>query len=140
MSVFETNIRILGGLISAHLLASESPQLLPEYDGKMLDLAIDIADRLMPAFQTKTGIPYGTVKRFLFHSLLHLTLKWSQHNYKPILPFLLFAMQVNLRYGVPPQETEITSTAGAGTFILEFGLLSRLTGNNSYEVAHFSPF
>ncbi len=74
VSVFETNIRILGGLISAHLLASESPQLLPEYDGKMLDLAIDIADRLMPAFQTKTGIPYGTVKRFLFHSLLHLAL------------------------------------------------------------------
>ncbi len=27
----------------------------------MLDLSIDLADRLLPAFHTKTGIPYGTV-------------------------------------------------------------------------------
>ena len=31
------------------------------YNGKLLELAIDLADRLMPAFDTPTGIPYGTV-------------------------------------------------------------------------------
>ena len=37
---------------------------------------------------------------------------------------------VNLRYGVPPGETPITCTAGVGTFIVEFGTLSRLTGDD----------
>jgi len=32
-----------------------------EYDGFLLDLAIDIGERLFPAFDTRTGIPYGTV-------------------------------------------------------------------------------
>lgn len=40
---------------------------------------------------------------------------------------------VNLRYGVPPDETPVTCTAGVGTFILEFGVLSRLTQNPVYE-------
>ncbi|KAL0582475.1 hypothetical protein ABG067_007655 [Albugo candida] len=37
--------------------------LLPNgmYKNELLTLAINIADRLMPAFQTKTGIPYGQV-------------------------------------------------------------------------------
>ena len=53
------------------------------------------ADRLLPAFDTPTGMPYGTV---------------------------------NLRTGVPEGETPITCTAGVGTYIVEFGTLSRLTG------------
>lgn len=40
---------------------------------------------------------------------------------------------VNLRYGVPEGETSITCTAGVGTFIIEFGALSRLTGDPIYE-------
>ena len=40
---------------------------------------------------------------------------------------------VNLRYGVPSGETPVTCTAGVGTFIVEFGTLSRLTGNETYE-------
>lgn len=40
---------------------------------------------------------------------------------------------VNLRYGVHKYETPITCTAGVGTFIIEFGTLSRLTGNPIYE-------
>lgn len=42
-------------------------------------------------------------------------------------------LQVNLRYGVHKQETPITCTAGVGTFVIEFGTLSRLTGNPIYE-------
>lgn len=46
--IFEVNIRILGGLLSMYEL-SENPKIL----GK----AKDFADRMLPAFQTKTGIP-----------------------------------------------------------------------------------
>ena len=36
---------------------------------------------------------------------------------------------VNLRYGVDKSETPITCTACVGTYIVEFGALSRLTGD-----------
>ena len=42
---------------------------------------------------------------------------------------------VNLLYGVPPGETTITSLAGAGTYLLEFGMLTRLTQDRRYEDA-----
>lgn len=40
---------------------------------------------------------------------------------------------MNLLRGVSPDETPITCTASVGTFILEFGALSRLTGDPLYE-------
>ena len=40
---------------------------------------------------------------------------------------------VNLRYGVPRGETPVTCTAGVGTFIVEFGALTRLTGDPVFE-------
>jgi mannosidase alpha-like ER degradation enhancer 1 len=40
---------------------------------------------------------------------------------------------VNLKRGVLPTETTETCTAGAGSLILEFGVLSRLTGDYTYE-------
>ena len=61
--------------------------------GPLLDLAVDVAERILPAFNTTTGMPYGSV---------------------------------NLRYGVAKGETPITCTAGVGTFIIEFGTISRL--------------
>jgi hypothetical protein len=73
-----------------------------DYDGALLRLAIDLAERLMPAFDTPTGVPYGTV---------------------------------NLRHGVPKGEIDVTCTAGGGTFLIEFGVLSRLTGDDRYELA-----
>jgi ER degradation enhancer, mannosidase alpha-like 2 len=49
---FEVVIRLLGGLISAY-----------EWDGdvKFLNLAQDLADRLMPVFNSPTGMPYGYI-------------------------------------------------------------------------------
>ena len=99
VSVFETNIRILGGLISAHIFATTREELRaaaagaaggvegggakggggPRYSGAMLEMAVDLGERLLPAFDTPTGIPYGTV---------------------------------NLLHGVPPGETTVTSLAG----------------------------
>ncbi|CAH0522753.1 unnamed protein product [Peronospora belbahrii] len=105
VSVFETTIRVLGGLLSAHLFALNTDlKLFPEgeYDDALLRLAVDLADRLMPAFNTTTGIPYGTV---------------------------------NLRRGVPENETLIASTAGAGSLSVEFTMLSVLTGEPKYAAA-----
>eukprot|EP00961_Rhodomonas_salina_P024549 330834-Rhodomonas_salina.2 len=130
VSVFETNIRALGGLLSAHFLclkhlegrwregkgesegegrrraervrghrggssSSGSTCLSRDvfardptriwgafaawYRDELLALAEDLGRRLLPAFNTKSGVPYGTV---------------------------------NLRHGVPPGETVITSAAG----------------------------
>jgi len=63
---------------------------------------LDLGNRLLPAFNTPTGIPYGAI---------------------------------NLKYGVPLDETTITCTAAAGTFSLEFGILSKLTGKPEFENA-----
>ncbi|CAN0450818.1 unnamed protein product, partial [Ectocarpus sp. 12 AP-2014] len=52
VSVFETTIRVLGGLLSAFELSRD------EARGQVfLERAKDLADRLMPAFGTSTGIP-----------------------------------------------------------------------------------
>ncbi|KAG0190433.1 alpha mannosidase-like protein [Apophysomyces sp. BC1034] len=104
VQVFELNIRALGGLLSAHSLASDPSfgHAIKGYNGGLLRLAEDLAQRLLPAFSlSKTGIPYP---------------------------------RVNLRYGVPRTETVETCTAGAGSLVLEFGVLSRLTGNPHYEM------
>jgi mannosidase alpha-like ER degradation enhancer 2 len=75
VSLFETNIRALGGLLSAHAFASDAKLgLLSEpypsaYKGGMLPLAIDLADRLLPALDTPSGIPYGSIN--LRHGVAH---------------------------------------------------------------------
>lgn len=111
VQVFETTIRALGSLLSAHTLAS-TPRLgfaLNGYDGFLLELAHDLGTRLLPAFDSHNGgIP---------------------------------APRVNLRSGrvnckvTPPGKPDVTETctSGAGSLLLEFGLLSRLTGDPRFE-------
>ncbi|KAI9773052.1 MAG: alpha mannosidase-like protein [Geoglossum simile] len=147
VQVFETVIRGVGGLLSAHLFAvgelpikgynpehlAEGNETIPRfreiiwpsgfvYNGQLLRLAHDLASRLLPAFWTPTGIPYP---------------------------------RVNLRHGIPfypnsayhdrtrqgqceashKDTSEITETcsAGAGSLVLEFTVLSRLTGDGRFE-------
>lgn len=53
---------MLGGLLSAHLLALDSPVAYDEYDGALLRLAQDLGYRLLPAFQqSPTCMPYPWV-------------------------------------------------------------------------------
>jgi hypothetical protein len=59
--VFETTIRVLGGLLSGHMLLADDPGLAPGYDGLLLRLAADLGDRLMAAFDTPSGLPGGHV-------------------------------------------------------------------------------
>lgn len=59
-NAFEMNIRLLGGLLSAHLLA-EDPALglMPGgYAGGLLALALQLGERLLPAF---TASPTGII-------------------------------------------------------------------------------
>lgn len=108
IQVFEANIRILGALLSAHLLIMDESkpfgELEPDwYDGELLDMASDLASRLLPAFENSdTGLPHP---------------------------------RVNLRDGVPANSRTDTCLAGAGTLLLEFGVLSRLTGDPVYEMS-----
>ncbi|NXN56617.1 EDEM2 protein, partial [Rynchops niger] len=102
-SVFETNIRVVGGLLSAHLLSKKAGVEVEAgwpCSGPLLRMAEEAARKLLPAFQTPTGMPYGTV---------------------------------NLLHGVNPGETPVTCTAGIGTFIVEFATLSHLTGDPVFE-------
>ena len=89
-------------LLLAHYPLAHSHDQLTRYDAKggLLTLALDLGSRLLPALQTESGIPFGSI---------------------------------NLRRGVSPTETPVTCTAAAGTLLLEFGLLSRLTGGRSLE-------
>jgi mannosidase alpha-like ER degradation enhancer 1 len=43
-------------------------------------------------------------------------------------------LQINLRTGVHKFESLETCSAGAGSLLLEFAVLSRLTGDDVYEV------
>ena len=154
VQVFETVIRGVGGLLSAHLFAvGDLPirgYLPPEeqaryartlqragesktragikwrnglvYDGQLLRLALDLASRLIPAFWSNTGIPYPRVN--LRHGIpFYLN---SPYNYDPGR-----GKADELQQGV----VEITETcsAGAGSLLLEFTVLSRLTGDERFE-------
>lgn len=65
VSVFETNIRMLGGLLSAHLLAEkiakQNRNILTWYDNELLSMAKDLGFRLLPAFNSSTGIPHARI-------------------------------------------------------------------------------
>ncbi|KAM6169717.1 ER degradation-enhancing alpha-mannosidase-like protein 1 [Rhynchocyon petersi] len=106
VQVFEATIRVLGSLLSAHRIITDSRQpfgdmTIKDYDNELLHMARDLAVRLLPAFEnTKTGIPYP---------------------------------RVNLKTGVPPDSNNETCTAGAGSLLVEFGILSRLLGDSTFE-------
>lgn len=106
VSVFETNIRMVGGLLSAHILTEyvqKDLKIMPWYKGELLEMARDLGYRLLPAFNTSTGIPHA---------------------------------RVNLRTGMKDEQlkkSRETCTACAGTILLEFAALSRLTGEPIFE-------
>ena len=87
--VFETTIRVVGGLAAGYHVTGER---------LLLRLAVDLANRLLPAFTASpTGLPY----RF-----------------------------VNLRTGAVSGPS--TNLAEIGSYLPEFGVLSRWTGDGRY--------
>ncbi|EAQ85693.1 hypothetical protein CHGG_06946 [Chaetomium globosum CBS 148.51] len=61
VNTFETTIRMLGGLLSAHYLAGRLPDVASRRDSVYLTKAIDLADRLLAAYESPSGIPYASV-------------------------------------------------------------------------------
>jgi mannosidase alpha-like ER degradation enhancer 2 len=80
---FEVTIRLLGGLLSSYQLTG---------DKRLLKLAEDLGERLLPVFNSPTGLPYR---------------------------------YVNLKTG--KVRGEVTNPAEAGTLLIEFGTLGKLT-------------
>ncbi|KAF3105747.1 mannosyl-oligosaccharide alpha-1,2-mannosidase [Orbilia oligospora] len=63
VNTFETTIRMLGGLLSAHYLATThkmDPGVQKEAD-LYLEKAADLADRLLGAYNSDSGLPYASV-------------------------------------------------------------------------------
>lgn len=85
---FEITIRMLGGLLSSYELSR---------DPRLLALAQDLGNRLLPAFNSPTGMPW---------------------------------VEVNLKNG--STHGADSNPAEVGTLLLEFGTLSKLTGNPVY--------
>ena len=85
---FEITIRTLGGLLSAYQL---------DGDPRFLALAQELGDRLLPVFNSPTGMPYTFV---------------------------------NLKTGAV--SGPVSNPAEIGTLLLEFGTLSKLTGQKRY--------
>jgi hypothetical protein len=66
VNTFETTIRMLGGFLAAHYLQTAYPKMCPVELGKggedlYLEKATDLAQRLLGAFESPTGIPYASV-------------------------------------------------------------------------------
>lgn len=80
---FEITIRLLGGLLSTYEMTG---------DKRLLKLAEDLGNRLLPVFNSPTGLPYR---------------------------------YVNLKTGAV--RGNVTNPAEAGTLLIEFGTLARLT-------------
>ncbi|CAN1753478.1 Alpha-mannosidase I MNS5 [Linum perenne] len=63
VNLFECNIRVLGGLVSSHILATDTKNRLIQgsYNNQLLALAEDLGRRFLPAFDTPTGLPYAWI-------------------------------------------------------------------------------
>jgi ER degradation enhancer, mannosidase alpha-like 2 len=88
VQVFEVTIRLMGGLLAAYQI---------DGDEQFLFRATDLANRLLPAFDTPTGIPYR---------------------------------YIHLQTG--EKRDSLNNPAEAGTLMLEFGTISKLTGSPIY--------
>jgi len=106
VSTFETTIRMLGGLLTAHYLSSAFPQLAPVKDTYGDDLYLEratfLADRLLAAYDSPSGVPYASV---------------NLHQQKGI---------------VSHDDGGASSTAEATSVQLEMKYLSKLTGETHY--------
>ncbi|PGH07679.1 mannosyl-oligosaccharide alpha-1,2-mannosidase [Blastomyces parvus] len=110
VNTFETTIRMLGGLLSAHYLSTTYPHLAPIEDDDegapgedlYIEKATGLADRLLGAFESPSGIPYASIN-------------------------------LNTSVGVESHtDNGASSTAEATTVQLEFKYLAKLNGEPNY--------
>ncbi|KIW94401.1 uncharacterized protein Z519_04377 [Cladophialophora bantiana CBS 173.52] len=110
VNTFETTIRMLGGLLSAYYLSTSFPHLAPQRDDDVnqpgedlyIEKATDLADRLLGAYDSPSGIPYASVN-------LNTTQGVGSH-----------------------VDGGASSTAEAATLQLEMKYLAKITGEPIY--------
>nr|POE84975.1 mannosyl-oligosaccharide 1,2-alpha-mannosidase [Quercus suber] len=61
VNTFETTIRMLGGLLSAHYLSTILPGASSQRDNVYLSKAVDLGDRLLGAYDSPSGIPFASI-------------------------------------------------------------------------------
>ncbi|KAF2148642.1 glycoside hydrolase family 47 protein [Myriangium duriaei CBS 260.36] len=102
VSLFETTIRYLGGILSAYDLMKEKASAATSADLRKMDAlltqAVQLANNMTFAFNTTTGIPQG---RISLHSQSH-------------------------------DGSHFNTIAGCGTLVLEWTRLSDITGDPTY--------
>ncbi|CAG9136868.1 unnamed protein product [Plutella xylostella] len=94
LSVFETTIRFVGGLLSCYALTGDS---------MFKDKAVEVADALLPAFKTPTGLPYALINP---------------------------STKVGRQYHWAGPNSILSEI---GTLHMEFTYLSAVTGNEEYK-------
>ena len=102
VNTFETTIRMLGGLLSAHYLSTIIPDVASRRDHIYLSKAVELANHLLPAYDSPSGIPYASV---------HLGRRAGLPSHA---------------------DGGASSMAEAGTLQLEMKYLAYLTGNETY--------
>ncbi|KAL0951996.1 hypothetical protein HGRIS_008650 [Hohenbuehelia grisea] len=100
-STFETTIRVLGGLLSAHHLSALVSHRQTQ-NPMLLDLAKDLADRLLTSFDTPSGLPLTYTNLGKHHGV------------------------------ADPEWPGLVGTAEVATLQLEMRFLSVLTDNDIY--------
>ncbi|EZF32531.1 hypothetical protein H109_04442 [Trichophyton interdigitale MR816] len=110
VNTFETTIRMLGGLLSAHYISKTYPDLAPlaedddgaSGDDLYIEKATGLAERLLGAFESPSGIPFAS-------------------------------FNLNSSQGIRSHtDNGASSTAEAGSLQLEFKYLAKLTGETHY--------
>ncbi|KAI9757105.1 MAG: hypothetical protein M4579_003583 [Chaenotheca gracillima] len=110
VNTFETTIRMLGGLLSAHYLSTTYPEMAPLTDDNegapgedlYLEKATDLANRLLGAYESDSGVPFASV---------------NLHSQK----------------GIPSHDDGgASSTAEATSLQLEMKYLAKLTGEKNF--------
>ena len=153
---------LLGAHFAAEALKAKGEPALSWYDGQLVDMADRIGQKLLPAFNTTTGLPCSRVSLpnfplipcfIAFYACLHIVqASYDIFQHAVSLPVSLslslyiclsvcLSLQIHLRHGINGTHGhrvcgDTTCTACAGTMIMEFASLSRVTGNREYEVSH----
>jgi mannosyl-oligosaccharide alpha-1,2-mannosidase len=107
VNTFETTIRMLGGLLSAHYLSTQFPGVYAPIkddlsDDLYIERATDLADRLLGAYETTSGVPLASINLHTGHGI--------------------------------PSHTDggASSTSEATSLQLEMKYLAKLTGEDNY--------
>ncbi|KAI0986334.1 hypothetical protein GJ496_004129 [Pomphorhynchus laevis] len=107
VNVFEVNIRMIGGLISSHLICKQFKENekfnFSWYNDELLTMALQLGNKLLPAFNTFTGLPRTKVRL-------------NKNNLESCIT----------------SNNDQACTACCGTFLLEFLTLSYLTGDYTF--------